>query len=676
MTIIANIPEYLQKYGLFCLWKRETDENGRMTKVPYNPNTHTHGKSNDRSTFAPLNIAASRADGYDGLGIGIFDGIAAIDIDHCLQDGELSAMAADIVETMDTYTEISPSGEGLRIVFLAPGFQYDRGKYYINNQKKGLEIYLPGMTNKYVTITGDTLRRQDTLNRADRLQTILDKYMMRPQQEAPAAPMPAVPMNISDTELIEKAKNAANGMKFAELWDGELSGYKSQSEADQALCNLLAFWTGRDASRIDALFRQSGLMRPKWDRKQSGTTYGAITIQNAIANCKEVYTNNIRGAFGWNDAIDTDWMPPDITESAQGHETAAGDAEYTEAQKTPQEAPQTQITAFSAFDSFMEKIQTEAYKPMQTGMPALDKLLGGGILRQSLVILSSAPGYGKTAFAAQIFEEMAKQGTDVIFMNLEMSREQLLARSLARICYKQGRKGISAADILKGYIWKNDPLRRAYITQAAEEYRNTIAERMMYNPGGKGTNLEYIMSILETCGAAAQQANKPAPVVVLDYLHLITTEKREEQGELLKKAVARLKDYAIRYDTFVFAISANNRIANSSGIISLESGRDTSAIEYSADVQLSLNYAALADKRKKSNGEYYKASDPDDMAKLQAGDANGNREMKVQVLKNRLNEAGGKLYLAFNPASGSFFPIDKHAEPPGYIANDEDIPFL
>ena len=67
-------------------------------------------------------------------------------------------------------------------------------------------------------------------------------------------------------------------------------GYSSQSEADMALCSHLAFWTEKDPAQIDRLFRQSGLMRDKWDRPQAGTTYGAITIQKAIDNCKEVYT--------------------------------------------------------------------------------------------------------------------------------------------------------------------------------------------------------------------------------------------------------------------------------------------------------------------------------------------------------------------------------------------------
>lgn len=664
MTKIENIPAYLREHGLFCLWKYE-DRDGRRTKMPYNPNSpQDRAKSNDRSTFAPMDKAAARANGFNGLGIGIFGSIAGIDIDHCMKDGKLSAMAADIVETMDAYTEISPSGEGLRILFLAPGFRYDTGKYYIKDSKQGLEIYIAGMTQRYLTVTGNTLRSRDILDRADRLQTILDKYMKRPQQPTQtAAPMPGSPADISDRELLDKAMNARNGGQFKSLWEGSIMNYPSQSEADQALCNLLAFWTGKDAARMDALFRQSGLMRDKWNRRQSGTTYGAITIQKAIASCGEVYT-----------------PPQKRPQAPQGAGKAGQGENHTPGQKTPQEAPQPRKTALQLFDEFMGKVQTEAYKPLQTGMPAFDRLLGGGIVRQALVILTAAPGTGKTALASQVFEEMAKQGADVIFLNLEMSREQLLARSVSRICHRQGHKGISAADVLKGYSW--DDTRRGFIQAAADEYRRTIAERMQYNPEGTGTTLDSIMNVLNAAGEAAKQAGKPAPVVILDYLHLITTDKREEQAEILKKAVAALKGYAIQYDTFVFAISANNRAANTSGIVSLDSGRDTSAIEYSADIQLSLNYAALADRRKKDNGEYYKASDPDDMAELQRGDANGNREMLVQVLKNRMNAPGGKLYMSFNPAASVFYPVDKYAIPPAYYRGftpiddeDPDNPF-
>ena len=59
---------------------------------------------------------------------------------------------------------------------------------------------------------------------------------------------------------------------------------------------MLAFYTGKDAAQMDGLFRQSGLMRPKWDRPQSGTTYGEITIQEAINGTKEGYRRSRKRA--------------------------------------------------------------------------------------------------------------------------------------------------------------------------------------------------------------------------------------------------------------------------------------------------------------------------------------------------------------------------------------------
>ena len=317
--------------------------------------------------------------------------------------------------------------------------------------------------------------------------------------------------------------------------------------------------------------------------------------------------------------------------------------------------------SLQAFDSFMMKIQTESFRPIQTGMQSLDNLLGGGMMRQGLIILMAAPGAGKTCFAQQVFEGMAKGGTDVIFLNLEMSRDQLYARGLSRIIWKNRRK-LSAATVMRGYEWTD--AQRDIVQEAADEYRRTIAAHMAYNPDGCTTTIESIMETLDAAGERAMRQGKPAPVVVLDYLHLVTSEKRMEQSEIIKQAVAALKAWAIRYDSFVFAISASNRTSNSSGIQSLESGRDTSALEYTADTTLGLNYTAFVTKKQKPNGKPYSASDPDDMEELMKGNANGEREMTVQVLKNRMTAPGGKLNLLFNPAASTFTPIEKRETVP------------
>lgn len=293
MTKIENLPEKLKRTARFCVWQYETTPDGRRTKLPKNPHTGGNAMSNNPDTFGTLADAAAVMQNYDGLGIGVFGTLTGIDIDHCITDGKLSADAADIVAIMDAYTEISPSGTGLRILFDAPGMTYDTAKYYIKNSNSGIEIYVAGMTKRFLTVTGDVLpgcQTRDIVERSDRLRTVIEKYMKRPEQSQSAPQIPAAPLTLTDRELIDKAMNAANGSKFSALWSGNWEGqFNSQSEADAALCNSLAFWTQKDADRMDALFRQSGLMREKWDRRQSGTTYGQITIQKAISQCSNVY---------------------------------------------------------------------------------------------------------------------------------------------------------------------------------------------------------------------------------------------------------------------------------------------------------------------------------------------------------------------------------------------------
>src|SRR6185295_18438473 len=96
----------------------------------------------------------------------------------------------------------------------------------------------------------------------------------------------------SDNEIIQKAMAAKNGAKFARLWNGDKSEYaNNHSEADQGFCNLLVFWTGPDTARIDRIYRQSKLMRPKWDRDD----YREGTIAKALEGRTEFYLWNGNG---------------------------------------------------------------------------------------------------------------------------------------------------------------------------------------------------------------------------------------------------------------------------------------------------------------------------------------------------------------------------------------------
>ncbi len=289
----VNIPDALKRNASFCVWKMEK-RSGRPTKVPYNPRTGALAKTNDPSTFADFNTAmkAYAIGGWDGIGYRVSEGIGAIDIDHCIrEDGSLNDVAASILGIFSTaYFERSPSGTGLRGFFqLSPDFAYDKTVYYINNRKHGLEVYLPGTTNRFVTVTGDMFR-EGTVSRDDAaLQSALDTFMKRTTRTATAFKGSPVSY-FTDEQVIKHASESKSGDKFTMLYEGRWEeGYDSQSDADMAFVSMLCFWCGCVEEQIDRIFRSSGLMRDKWDRMTGDATYGQITIRNAVSSCSEIY---------------------------------------------------------------------------------------------------------------------------------------------------------------------------------------------------------------------------------------------------------------------------------------------------------------------------------------------------------------------------------------------------
>lgn len=309
-----HIPERLRATGRFCVWGyRNVD--GRQAKVPYNPHGG-YAKSNDPSTFATFAeaVAAQEEDPeqFYGIGLGLFGNLVGIDIDHCRgEGGQLSSLAQDIVERLGSYTEYSPSGEGVHIYCCADKLPYDANRYYLKNKEIGLEVYAAGFTSRYLTMTGNALVDEDVNERSAEIAELLEKYMRRSTPQLPSSTerspvKSSVPTEdadaaaLDDAELIERAFKAKNGEKFRRLWEGDTTDYcgadgePDDSAADQALCNELAYWTQKNAARMDRLFRQSGLMRDKWDEKRGALTYGQMTTQKAIADCREVYNPHYR----------------------------------------------------------------------------------------------------------------------------------------------------------------------------------------------------------------------------------------------------------------------------------------------------------------------------------------------------------------------------------------------
>jgi primase-polymerase (primpol)-like protein len=113
-----------------------------------------------------------------------------------------------------------------------------------------------------------------------------------PIPPAELVPVPQRSLDLNDEDLLQKMFASASGLGIQRLWKGDMSAYETHSHADAALAAHLAFWTDHDASRIDALFRQSGLMRRKWNRMHGTATYGDRTVSMAIRATAAGYTRS------------------------------------------------------------------------------------------------------------------------------------------------------------------------------------------------------------------------------------------------------------------------------------------------------------------------------------------------------------------------------------------------
>ncbi len=301
-----RIPKELTVLPQWVCWKFAETEKGKPTKIPINAQTGAKAKTNDPETWSPFDkVTAFYRENNNGNGVRIqgigfvvsdADGFAGVDLDHCRnsETGEIEPWAQDIINRLNSYSEISPSGTGVRI--------FVKGKLPGPGNKKGdFEVYEKG---RFFTITGHHIEGTPLTveHRQAEINEIHQEIFGQGTNATPTPNSQSQPKRyresqpLEDLEVIKKAKSAINGDRFTQLWEGNISGYTSHSEADLALCGKLAFWTGNNQEQIDRLFRISGLFREKWDEKHygDGRTYGQGVIEEAVSGTRETYRPNFR----------------------------------------------------------------------------------------------------------------------------------------------------------------------------------------------------------------------------------------------------------------------------------------------------------------------------------------------------------------------------------------------
>jgi putative DNA primase/helicase len=264
----------------------------KQHKLPINPRTGGLADTTNSSTWGEFRQAvdAKRRFGLTGVGF-VFtedDPYVGVDIDNCREPatGEIEPWAREIIRELNSYTEVSPFKFGVKIWIRAakiPKGGGNQAKYETGKVEMFSRARYFACTGVHVDETPLTIedRREEFLALHARI------FGRRDGHSAPKAQPKAREFSIDDQELLRRARQAKNGAQFNLLWDGKWKEavYPSQSEADLALCCILAFWTDRDPTRMDRLFRSSGLMREKWDRDD----YHMRTINRAIERTPDTY---------------------------------------------------------------------------------------------------------------------------------------------------------------------------------------------------------------------------------------------------------------------------------------------------------------------------------------------------------------------------------------------------
>ena len=302
-----NIPEELRKLKQWVC--------SDINKIPRNPRTGTNAMANNPATWGTFEEALKGKEkyGFPHIGFEFKPPYFGVDLDKCIDDVDF---VDEFVDTLGSYTEFSRSGNGIHIIC--------KGKLPDGARRKDkVEMY---DNARYFVMTGNIYREKMPIRECTETIKILhSKYLSKPVSSA--LPITYEKISLEDSELIDRARQSKNGGFFQLLYSGEWQGsYASQSDADLAFCNLLAFWTQKNPQQMDRIFRTSGLYRKKWDEKRGALLYSQMTIEKAIANCREVYDpkskieNVVANAITKKDK--TKYQEFDLTDTGNGQRFA------------------------------------------------------------------------------------------------------------------------------------------------------------------------------------------------------------------------------------------------------------------------------------------------------------------------------------------------------------------
>lgn len=329
-----------------------------------------------------------------------------------------------------------------------------------------------------------------------------------------------------------------------------------------------------------------------------------------------------------------------------------------------------------AAENYRQGIRKEVWP---TGFFTLDSELDGGFYGSQLICIGAVSSLGKTSFVLQAATQMAERGKDVLIFSLEMSRDELNAKTVSRYSHILTEEALrdhafldgfktkfTTNEVLKGAVDSEESVSMEYFENAVEKAKAIAAHTYIY-VGNNDVSVDKVAEVVKRHYAATGRK----PVVILDYLQILNpnedaVKNRYDVRRSTNDDITKLKVLAREFDIPVIVISAFNR-ASYTDPVSMSSFRESSGIEYSADVLIGLQYKGMeyftknnANGGGKENETEHSARVQNLFEKMQTIAAEGNAQpIELKILKNR-NGSRGTLDFDFTPKYNFFEP---HGEP-------------
>jgi replicative DNA helicase len=528
----TTIPEQLRRHAQWVNWK-SIFRDGHEVKLPIKPD-RTPASSTDPTTWS--RYADLATDGVSGIGFvfSMDDPYIGIDLDGCRdpKSGKLDDWAAEAIAKLATYAEISPSKTGVKLIGTTDEIWSHQNKTAVaaaghGGKSAGVEVYDRG---RYFAMTGNVLPGWEAIaDVTESLVWLAQRFSMhRPQPTICGREIAA------ETPLMERAA------KYLAKMDASVSGSSGHNTAWRAACAMIHGFN-LDATQALALLSSdwNGRCKPPWSQKE---------LLHKVKQASDALGQ--RGYLA--DATPEQWEKIALRIGKAPQSEAIADVGD----------PVRRTTLASAASDYVQQLANGAVPLIETGIPELDKALGGGVAAGEMIIVAARPSHGKSAIALQMVHHMTRQGVGAVIVSEEMS-------SLAL-----GKRAVQFAVDMPERQWVEN---HEEVAEQLKEHFETRKDAIILESCG---TVERVVSEVEKA-----VGESGAGVVVVDYVQLLKA-KGNGRYEQVTAASQEMRRLASRLNVAVVVLAQLSRkVEDRKKFIPMASDlKETGQLEQDADV--------------------------------------------------------------------------------------------